>query len=50
MYQRLHAVVIVRQNQREPSESDLNGALFQGRHVAEIATKPATRVPVAAKH
>ena len=42
------ASTIVGQNQREPSENELDGARFQGRHVAEIATKLAKQVPVAA--
>ena len=42
------ASTITGQNQREPSENELDGARFQGRHVAEIATRLAERVPAAA--
>ena len=42
------ASTIAGQNQREPSENELDGARFQGRHVAEIATKLAKDVAVAA--
>ena len=42
------ASTIVGQNQREPSENELDGARFQGRHVAEIAAKLAAKVPLAA--
>lgn len=41
------ASTIAGQNQREPSENELDGARFLGRHVAEIATKLAKNVPVA---
>jgi NAD(P)H dehydrogenase (quinone) len=43
------AATIVGQNDRVPSENELDGARFQGRHVAEIAAKLAkTEAPVAA--
>ena len=43
------AATIVGQNDREPCENELDGARFQGRHVAEIAAKLAkTEAPVAA--
>ena len=43
------AATIVGHNDREPTENELDGARFQGRHVAEIANKLAkTKAPVAA--